>query len=113
MASRDDGEGRILELRLAPLGHGDGEVRIVLSPDQLDRNIQRLERRQMLGVSGMFIEELRRQLHEGGTGAGLSDKILTDQRTEERIEMGLLLFGQGSLELFLLPSEQPANILGA
>ena len=68
MACRDDGEGRVLELRLAPLGHGYSDVGIVLSPDEFDRYIQRFKRSEMLGVSGMFGEKFRRQLHEGWAG---------------------------------------------
>src|SRR3954453_12311314 len=113
MTCRYDGEGRILELRLAPLGHGGGEVRIVPSPDQLDWNIQRLERGQMLGVSGVFIEEFRRQLHEGRTGAGSGDEVVADQRTDERAEMGYLRLRQGVQEFLLLPFQQPAKLFGA
>src|SRR5436305_4942778 len=113
MARRYDGEGRIFELRLTPLGHGDGEVGVVLSPDQLDRNIERLERGQMLGVSGVFIEEFRRQLHEGRTGAGLGDEVVADQRTDERAEMRSLRLRQGVQEFLLLPFQQPAKLFGA
>ncbi|MEA2911822.1 MAG: hypothetical protein QOJ15_3903 [Bradyrhizobium sp.] len=81
MARRHDREGGILQLRLAPLGHGHTDVGIELSPDQFDRNVERLERRQMLGVLGLFIEELRRHLHEGGPRAWLYGEVLADQRT--------------------------------
>src|SRR5258708_31072749 len=99
MACWYDREGRIFELRLASLGHGHGDVGVVLYPDEPDRNIQCLELWQMLGVSGVFIEELRRQLHEGRTGARLNDEVVTDQRADERIEMGLLRLRQGVQEL--------------
>src|SRR5258707_10643155 len=113
MAGWYDSEGRIFEVRLAPLGHGHGDVGIVFSPDEPDRNIKCPKLGQMLGVSGVFIEELRRQLYEGGAGARLSDEVVADQRTDERIEMGLLQLGQGVQELLLLPFQQPAKLLGA
>src|SRR5260370_10568348 len=113
MAGWYDSEGRIFELRLAPLGHVECDIGVVLYPNDLDRNIECLELRQMLGVSGVFIEELRRQLHEGGARAGLSDEVLTDQRADERIEMGLLHLGQGVQELLLLPFQQQATLLAA
>src|SRR5882724_13351143 len=110
MACWDDSEGRFFQLRLAPLGHGHFDVGVVPSPDELDRNIECLELWQTFGVSGVFIEELRRQLREGGTGAGLSDKVRADQRTDKRIETGLLRLGQGVQELLLLPFQQPAKL---
>lgn len=99
-------------MRLAPLGHGRREVRIVPSPNQLDWNIQRLERRQMFGVSGMFIEEFRGQLHEGGTGARLDDEVVADQRTDERAEMGLCASGKESKNFFCCHLSSQPNCSG-
>jgi hypothetical protein len=52
------------QLGLAPLGFGEGDVGIELSPDELDRNVERFELGQTLSVLGERIEELRRHLHE-------------------------------------------------
>jgi hypothetical protein len=52
------------QLGLAPLGLGEGDAGIELSPDELDRNVERLELGQTLSVLGERIEELRRYLDE-------------------------------------------------
>src|SRR5271156_3970426 len=98
MACRYDGESCIFQLRPAPLGHCHSDVGVELSPDELDRYIECLELWQMLRIAGEFIEELRRQLHKGGTSAGLSDEVVADQRSDERIQMVFLRFGQSILE---------------
>src|SRR3954454_18353343 len=94
MACLYDSEGRILELRPAPLGYGHGDVRIVLSPDELDRDVECPEFGKTLGVSRVLFDEISRQLHEGGAGARLSGEIVADQLTDERTEMRLLNLGQ-------------------
>ena len=103
----------MLELRLATLGHGNGDVGIVLSPDELDRNVQRLELGQTLGVLFKRIEKLRRHLHERGARAGLRDEVLADQRAKERVEVGLLYLRKGVQEFPLLPGQQPAELFGS
>src|SRR5258706_8716018 len=86
MARWHEGEGRVLQLRLASLGHRHGEVRIELSPDELDRNVECLELRQTFGVLDVCIEELRSQLHKRGARI-LGEEVVTDKRTEELIEI--------------------------
>src|SRR5271155_4720070 len=101
MARRYDSEGGMLQLRHAPLGHRQGDVGIELSPDKLDRHVERLEFRQTLGVLDVRIEELRRQLHKRRPRTGLRQEVLADQGTEERLEMGLLSLRKGVQELLL------------
>ena len=101
------------QLGLAPLGFGEGDVGIELSPDELDRNVERLELGQTLGVLGERIEELRRHLDECRARAGLGDEVLADQWAEESVEVGLLRVRKGIPEFLLLPGQQPAELLGA
>jgi hypothetical protein len=103
----------VLQLRLAPLGHGHGDVRIELSPDELDRHVERLEFRQALGVLDVRIEELRGQLRKGRARTGLGEEVLADKGTEERLEMGLLRLRKGVQEFLLLPVQQPAELFWA
>jgi hypothetical protein len=62
----------MLQMRLEVLGNARVEVEIIVSPDQLDRNIERLQIRKPLGISSDFLEDLRGHLREGRTGTGLS-----------------------------------------
>ena len=64
MTRRHYGERGMPQLGLAPLGLGEGDAGIELSPDELDRNVERLELGQTLSVLGERIEELRRYLDE-------------------------------------------------
>src|SRR5258708_26555706 len=102
----------MLQLRLASLGHRHWEVRIELSPDEPDRNVECLELRQTFSVLDVCIEELRRQLHKGGARI-LDEEVVTDKRTEELIEMGFLRLEKGVQEFLLLPVQQPAELFGA
>ena len=78
MTRRHESQGGMLKLRPAALGHRDGDVGIVLSPDELDRNVERLEFGKTLGVLGVYVKELSRQLHESWARAGLGDEVLAD-----------------------------------
>jgi len=66
----------------------------------------------MFCVSGVFIEELRRQLHECGASAGLNDEVVADQRAEEGVEMRLLRVRKSFPEFVLLPGQQPTKLIG-
>jgi hypothetical protein len=93
------------QLTLAPLGFGEGNVGIELSSDKLDRNVERLELGQTLGVLGERIKELGRHLHECRARAGLGDEVLADQGAEENVKVGLLRVRKGVPEFLLLPSQ--------
>src|SRR3954471_18418071 len=104
-------ERAVLQVRSAVLGHGNREIGVGLSPDQLDRNIESLQFGQARGVPGDFVEELRRHLRECRAGTWLFEEVVGDQRIKERFIMRLLALGQNILESLLLPIEQPTELL--
>ncbi len=65
----------MLQVRPDLLGHVGGEIRIGLSPDQLERNIKRLQLGQAIGVAGEFLEELRRICTKAGPELGCCMKL--------------------------------------
>src|SRR5271170_1647781 len=103
----------MLQVRPALLGHGNREIGIGVSPNQLEWNIQLLQFGQAPGVLRDFVKELRRQLREGRAGAGLLHEIVGDERVEEFLVMSLLGIRKRYLKLLLLPVEQPTELLGA
>jgi hypothetical protein len=68
MARRQNVEEGTFKAGRTILPHGQGNVRVELSPDHLDADIELLQLRQPRGVPNELLKELRRQLHERWTG---------------------------------------------
>lgn len=100
-------------MRPEVLSHACIEIRIGLSPDQLDRDFKRLHLVKTLGVSGDLLEKLCGHLCEGRGGTGLLAEVVVDDRAEERRIMRLLVFRQSLLKLRSLKVEHPGKLLGA
>jgi hypothetical protein len=79
-------------MRLEVLGDASVEVEISASPDQLDRNLERLQTGKALGIASDFLEDLPGHLRKGWTGTSLLAEIevIIDDRSEDRLESGLL-----------------------
>src|SRR5882757_8574723 len=113
MSGRHQMEGTVPEMRGSLLAHDSTQIGIELPPDHLDRKIERLDLRQTCAVSLQFFEELRSQLYECRAGARRHQKIVGDDLAHECFEMRLLAGRKRVFEFFLLPVEQPAQLLAA
>jgi hypothetical protein len=100
-------------MRLEVFRDAHVDVRIVLAPDHLRRDIEHFHHRNSRGVAIEFCEELRRHLRESRAGARLVSEVSVDDLAEEFVVTCSMLVGEALLEHLPLQVHDPAELLRA